>query len=232
MIRKLQAISIVLAVLCFIGSQPVMADSEAIEALKQKAEADLEIAAAKLKMKYLIALEKYQKELAASGDLDGALAVKKETERISESKASLDGTMANNSDAGTGTVPAGGTIVLEGKDARLGNGTTFDKDRNLVKGWSRYGAFATWNLTEMKAGTYQVTLRFRAGNLGGGVVQVRTSRRNDKVSIAGTGSWEEPRTLNLGRIYMAAPEHFTIAALQGRSREMIYVESVVLELAQ
>ncbi|MGI9239285.1 MAG: hypothetical protein ACR2RV_00705 [Verrucomicrobiales bacterium] len=204
------------------------AELEEIKSLKEKAEADLSISVEKLRLKYLIALEKYQKKLAAEGDLDGALAIKSEIERATALKPSL---LASKDGSGSSAAGSGATITLVSKAARLGNGTQFDAGNGLVKGWSRYGAFAAWTLKDIEPGNYTVTLNYRSGNLGGGVLSIRTSKQTEKFSIAGVGSWADPRTQEIGKIQLAASDHLTIVALQGNSREMVYVESVTLERA-
>ena len=204
------------------------AEQEAIASLKEKAEAELSISVEKLRLKYLIALEKYQKKLAGAGDLDGALAIKREIERATALKPSL---LASNDGEGSGAAGSGATITLTSKTARLGNGTQFDPGNGLVKGWSRYGAFAAWSLKDIEPGNYTVTLNYRSGNLGGGFLSVRTSKHQEKFSIAGVGNWADPRTHEIGKIGLAASDHLTIVALQGNNREMVYVESVTLERA-
>ncbi len=208
------------------GSQATAAEPPSVESLKQKAEADLSIAVEGLRLKYLIALERLQKQFAEGGDLDAALAIKKEIDRANELKPSLFGT---GGDDASGASSRGSTLSLSAKEARLGNGTQFDSGNGLVKGWSRYGAFAAWTLKDIEPGTYMVTLNYRSGNLGGGGLSIRTSKHDQKFSIAGVGSWADPRTHELGKLELAATDHLTIVALQGNSREMIYIESITLE---
>ena len=222
--------------LLLMGSPAVAQDK--IQELKDKAAADLKAETESLKLKYLVALEKLQKALAADGNLDGAVAVKNESKRASDEEIKLL-TVAPSSAAGTSsgtstetdtaTTGSGQQIVLLAKDARLGNGTQFEEKRSIINGWSRYGAYASWTLNNIDMGTYKVTLNYFAGNLGGGLLSVKTRGASDRISIAGAGKWDEPRQYVIGNVRVSDPDNFTIAALQGRSREMIYVESVVFE---
>lgn len=198
---------------------------DTVESLKQKADADLGIAVENLKLKYLIALEKFQKKLAADGDLDGALAVKNEIGRANGQQPSLFG----QAGASAAEVVAGGKITLAAKEARLGNGTQLDSEKGLLKGWSRRGASAAWSLTAIQPGTYKVTLQYRSGNLGGGILSIKAGPHDGKFSIAGVGSWEESRRFEMGKISLSPADQLSIIALQGNSREMIYIESVTLE---
>ena len=156
---------------CIFAIQPVAAE-DTIQSLKDKAEADLKVEVEKLKMKYLIALEKLQKSLAAEGDLDSAVAVKKESARVNAVKVALlgKGKSSSPSDEGDGEETSGEKITLMAKDARLGNGTQFDQTRKIINGWSRYGAFAAWTLNNIESGKYKVTLNYYSGNLGGGLL--------------------------------------------------------------
>ena len=232
MIRRLSTIFV--AAVLIGGGSAIADETPTVESLKEKAEADLKVETEKLKLKYLIALEKYQKSLAESGDLDGALAVKAEIDRAKEQEIKLNsGKVAKPSGSGSTSGSASGSkIILAGSDARLGNGTKYDRDRQLITGWSRYGAFAAWTLRDLKPGKYRATLHYRSGNLGGGVFAVRSSRGSGNFSIAGTGNWEDPKSQDLGQVYLSSSDHITVAALAGRNREIIYVESVELELIQ
>ena len=146
-----------------IGALAAADELDTVESLKQKAEADLGIAVENLKLKYLIALEKLQKKLAADGDLDGALAVKNEIGRANGQQPSLFG----QAGAGAAEVVAGGKLTLAAEEARLGNGTQLDSAKGLLKGWSGQGPSATWSLKATQPGTYKLTLHYRSGNLGG-----------------------------------------------------------------
>ncbi|MFT4547418.1 MAG: hypothetical protein ACI8XO_000809 [Verrucomicrobiales bacterium] len=135
MIRKLQPFA-AMFVAAGLFLPTLAAAEETVESLIEKAEVDFKIEAEKFK--------KLQKSLASQGDLDSALATKKESDRVKDAKLSLlSGTTSNSSNS---SLPA-----------TTGSKTT------------------------------------------------------------------------LGNFYLSGPDHLTIAALQGRSPEMIYVDSIVLE---
>ena len=224
--RPIQTLIALVLAASALSLQPVAAE-DTVNSLKEKAEADLKVEVEKLKMKYLIALEKLQKSLAEEGKLDAAVATKKEIERANATEVSL---FARGTAGGGSSAPqAEGTITLTAKDASLGNGTQYDSKRKLINDWSRYGAFASWKLSGIQPGTYKVTLHYYSGNLGGGVLSIRSSSASDRFSIAGAGKWDELRQYHVGKVRLNKDDHLTLAALQGRSREMIYVDSLVLE---
>jgi hypothetical protein len=226
--RSTQATWLAILALVATGAPIATADTDPIESLKEKLEADFSIAAGKLKMKYLIALEKYQKSVAAEGDLDGALMVKKEIERANAHSISLSQGGGKGSQAHADP----DTITLNAKDAQFGNGTRYDPGRQIIAGLSRYGARATWVLDSLKPGQYKMTLNYMAGNLGGGTLSVRTSDDFQRFGIQGTGQWDELRTHNLGQFELSNPDRVTITALYGRGRDMVYIKSITIELVE
>jgi len=204
------------------------ASADQITELRQKAEADLKIKIEKLRLNYMVALEKLQANLAKEGDLDGAVAVKNERERIEKQPIELIGPqLAGGSRPRPDDQPKGEPVVVVAKDAVLTGGTIFDKKTNLVKGWSRYGATATWILPEFPAGYYKVKLNYHCGTLGGGLLSI-SAGRTERFTLAGSGSWADKKTYDLGVTYMSGGAKVVLSALEGRSREMIYVDSVEL----
>ena len=207
--------------------QSAPGEVETVQSIKDRAAADFKVETDRLKMKYLIALEKLQNDLAKAGDLDAALAVKREREQADKQEVTLE---ADKPVAGSKfTENLTGTIILLPEDAALGNGATLDRNLGIIKGFSRYGAYAAWKIASFAPGNYRVKLNYRAGNLGGGLLSIRTMKRNERFTLTGSGRWDEVKTYDLGSVYLAAPESITIGALKAQNREMIYIDSVVLE---
>ena len=82
--------SAILATLSLALVSNTLANPNPTQEAKQKAISEFQLQAARLKLKYIIALEKLQKSLTISGDLDGGIAVKAEIERATDLEQSLE----------------------------------------------------------------------------------------------------------------------------------------------
>lgn len=108
-----------------------------------------------LSEQYANALASIIKESAAEGDYDQALAAQRRREQlINLYSQSLDDTALTN------------VILLKPADARINGAVGYDRGLNALAGWKTVGSIASWDVTRLTPGKYDVTLTYAVADIG------------------------------------------------------------------
>lgn len=104
---------------------------------------------------YANALAGIVRDAAAEGDYDQALAAQRRREQLVELYSkSLDDTALTN------------VILLKPADARVNGAVTYDRNQNALVSWKTAGSIASWDVTRITPGTYDVTLTYATADIG------------------------------------------------------------------
>ncbi|MDB6076180.1 MAG: hypothetical protein JWO89_3820 [Verrucomicrobiaceae bacterium] len=123
---------------------------------------------------YIGELAALEKQAVAGRDYETASLVRTErlratAEAAAQEKLALLLETRQQTEEGKG---ASAKIVLKISDAKL-DGVILDPSTNVLTGWSKPGASATWKLPDLPPGGYEVVLRYASGPLEGGNVLVQ-----------------------------------------------------------
>jgi hypothetical protein len=163
------------------------------------------------------ALANIARETGAEGDYDQALAAQRRREQLVRLYTnSLDETSLTN------------VFLLKPGDARVNGAVNYDRNLNALVSWKTAGSIATWDLSRLVPGSYEVTLTYAAADLGdpgrvntfgpaadlstGGdfeffedssLAGAELNRRTG--TVASTGGWTNWQTLTLPPIQLTRP---------------------------
>jgi endonuclease YncB( thermonuclease family) len=163
------------------------------------------------------ALANIAREVGAEGDYDQALAAQRRREQLVRLyTSSLDETALTN------------VVLLKPGDARVNGAVNFDRSLNALVSWKTAGSVATWDVSRLTPGSYEVTLTYAAADLGdpgrvnpfgpapdlstGGdfeffedssLAGADLNRRTG--TVASTGGWTNWQTLTLPPIQLTRP---------------------------
>ena len=102
-------------------------------------------------------------------------------------------------------LPAG-TIALPAGDAKLDGQVTYSSDSKLIGSWNGLGSSASWTLSGLAPGTYDVQISYALkGSLAGRQLTLSTGTEKKAVTdIAPTGDWHRFVMRDLGPIHWTA----------------------------
>ena len=98
------------------------------------------------------ALSNVERELAANGDYEQAMAVQRRRQEITDASKSV-----------LGDNPASNAIVLHPADAKIAGTVYYDKGSDTLNGWRKAAAAASWDLPKLTPGAYQLTVNYFGG---------------------------------------------------------------------
>jgi endonuclease YncB( thermonuclease family) len=108
-----------------------------------------------LSEQYANALASIIKDSAAEGDYDQALAAQRRREQLIKLySTSLDDTVLTN------------VVLLKPADARVNGAVGYDRSLNALTGWRTAGSIASWDVTRLTPGSYDVTLTYAVADIG------------------------------------------------------------------
>jgi hypothetical protein len=163
------------------------------------------------------ALANIAREAGAEGDYDQALAAQRRREQLVRLyTSSLDETALTN------------VVLLKPGDAHVNGAVNYDRNLNALVSWKTAGSIATWDVSRLVPGSYDVTLTYAAADLGepgrvnpsGSATDLSTggdfeffedsslagadlNRRTG--TVASTGGWANWQTLTLPPIQLTRP---------------------------
>ena len=177
--------------------------------------------------RYITALEALQKKYQSRGELPSAAAVSSE---IEAAKARLDASQplfpgrkappkidglfeidsgnASARDEESDSIPktARGDISLSPTAAKFSGGTSLLKPQEIVQGFVRTGSSASWTVTDLPAGIYDIIIDYSSGTKGGGGnIHVTALTSETDVEITPLGSWKTFRRKRIGGIRITTP---------------------------
>ena len=148
---------------------------------------------------YLKALKNLQESLVKRNQLEQALLVKAERERITElleRPPELDSPTS-------GTHPAKST-KLELHLGRCSGGVLYDEKRASIRNWTAAGGRVVWDLdADMPAARYEVIATYRAGRDAGGTFELRTAKDAvlpGRVTSTQDSNWDDDKQQLVGTI--------------------------------
>jgi endonuclease YncB( thermonuclease family) len=98
---------------------------------------------------YTSALAALERELAAAGDYDAAMATQK---RRLDILAPYQAAFGDNG--------VSNAIVLKLSDAKTSGGVSYERAGNLLTGWRKVGGGATWDVQKVVPGAYQINITY------------------------------------------------------------------------
>ncbi len=153
--------------------------------------------------KYLVALKRLQDELTVRRQIEQALLVKMERERVADLLETAPAIEAPTA----GAQPLV-TVRLSPSRARCSGGAEYDESRKGIRNWTAAGAAALWDLdAEMPPGSYEVIAHYSAGRDAGGgfevVDQVGDPVRG-RVSTDRSSDWDDKKDMLVGQLVISA----------------------------
>lgn len=137
-------------------------------------------------------LEALEKQFAEAHDYDAAITARDERKRLQNELTRLDKELLllQTRDLALKTSMLPDRIKLPLDAAQLKD---LRRDGGAITGWSKVGASATWKLSGLLPGGYEVMLRYRCGAAEGGTLLVKEARFTLSTSIETTLRGPEER---------------------------------------
>jgi endonuclease YncB( thermonuclease family) len=170
-----------------------------------------------LSEQYANALANIARETGGEGDYDQALAAQRRREHLIRLYTSSmeDSTLTN-------------VILLKPADARVNGAVNYDRNLNALVSWKTAGSIATWDVSRLTPGAYEVTLTYAVADFGepgrtvysgpapdlstGGAFDfyedssLSGAESNHRTgTVASTGGWTNWQTLTLPPIQLTRP---------------------------
>ena len=170
-----------------------------IQALEDEYAAGLIKVRRELGDQYLIALKRLQDALTVRKQIEQALLVKLERERITELLES-----APILEAPTAGATILGEVDLVASKARCTGGTSFDEDKGRIRNWTAAGATATWDIDpETPPGRYEFIVKYAAGKDAGGSFELLAGEAEPvscKVVTDPDHDWDDRQQMLVGSV--------------------------------
>jgi hypothetical protein len=148
---------------------------------------------------YLIVLKRLQDALTVRKQIEQALLVKLERERISELLES-----ALILEAPTAGATLLQEIELVSAKARCAGGTRYDGKKGRIRNWAAAGATATWDIDpETPPGRYEFIVEYAAGNDAGGSFELIAGEAEPvlcKVVTDSGNDWNDKKSMLAGSV--------------------------------
>lgn len=177
--------------------------------------------------RYITNLEALKKNYTSRGELGSAEAVSHEIEiansrlklgspifpsRLAPPKIeglfNLDTPGSTTADSESDSIPrtARGDIKLSPAKADLSGGTKLLTPQEIIQGFVQKGAAATWTISEIPPGTYEIIIDYSAGSKnGGGNIHVAALTSEADIEITPLGTWKNFRRKRIGGIRVTTP---------------------------
>ena len=178
--------------------------------------------------RYLLALKRLQDDLTTRQQIEEALLVKLERERVAEL---LDS--APELEAPTAGALPQATVVLDPARARCAGGTLYETTYRRIRNWTAAGSRAEWDLdADMPPGRYEVIVEYAAGSDAGGdfelVVGTAEAVRSS-VSTNAASSWKTVTKMLAGTVPINADSRaLSLTCVSLRQPYLWTVHSVTL----
>jgi hypothetical protein len=91
-------------------------------------------------------------------------------------------------------------ITLPAKDAKLVGPVGLDKDRGNLTGWEGKNTSVSWDIAQLKPGTYQVSIEYSCEQENGGKFEISTGSQKSIQTAKYTGGWAKYKTKQLGTL--------------------------------
>ena len=180
------------------------AQSPALDELKAKYQEEVNAAERDLKEKYITALERIQQQLQSRAQLEDALAVKREREKI-EAELAASGSGTTSPTEPHSPSPSGASeFVFKPATATPLGAVEFVERWEALTGWRNQGSGAEWDLASVPKGVYSVIIEY-GGPIDGGTLKAEQEEAVFEFAVPSTGGWGTYSTLQAGQINIADP---------------------------